>query len=176
MLYKTFKQANSSQDPWANFVWKNRAPPRVRFFAWLLSNGRIQCKTNLIKKKFVDTTVYDICQAAEETPAHVIFGCTAAKEFWAAVQIETQATWPVQKLYDIRSPEHIPSKHFGTFMLLCCWHIWKRRNNAMFREDWLTITGALTACKSEASLWKARLPKKDKEIADAWCSILATAM
>jgi hypothetical protein len=69
-----------------------------------------------------------------------------------------------------------PSKHFGTFMLLCCWHIWKRRNNAVFREDRLTITGALTACKSEAFLWKARLPKKDKEIADAWCSILATAM
>jgi hypothetical protein len=27
-----------------------------------------------------------------------------------------------------------------------------------------------------AGPWKARLPKKDKEIADAWCSILATAM
>jgi hypothetical protein len=51
MIYNTLKSANSSQDPWANFVWKNKAPPRVRFFTWLLSQGRIQCKTNLIKKR-----------------------------------------------------------------------------------------------------------------------------
>jgi hypothetical protein len=32
MLYKTLKTANPSPDPWAKFVWNNRAPPRVKFF------------------------------------------------------------------------------------------------------------------------------------------------
>lgn len=44
MLYRTLKTANSSPD---ECVWNNKAPPRVKFFAWLLSKGRIQCKTNL---------------------------------------------------------------------------------------------------------------------------------
>jgi len=48
--------------------------------------------------------------------------------------------------------------------LCCCWHIWKRRNNIVFSNDRTTIQGALMACKTEAQLWRVRLPKKDKEI------------
>ena len=142
------------------------------FYCIVLSQGRIQCKTNLIKKRIVDNTVCDVCHAAEETAAHVIFGCTAAHQFWDALQIETQADRPIQKLQDTVKPGHIPSKHFGTFSMICSWHIWKRRNNTVFRDDRTTLTATLSACKSEAALWKARLPKKDMEVADAWCSIL----
>lgn len=35
------------------FVWKNHAPPLVKFFGWLLQK-RIQCKQNLLKKHTVD--------------------------------------------------------------------------------------------------------------------------
>jgi hypothetical protein len=34
------KTSTSSRDPWAKFIWKNKAPPRVQFFGWLLSQGR----------------------------------------------------------------------------------------------------------------------------------------
>jgi hypothetical protein len=158
MLYKTLKTAAASPDPWAKFVWNNRAPPRVKFFAWLLLQGRIQCKTNvtnLIKKGIVDNTLCDICNAAEETPAHVIFGCIAARQFWDAVHIQTGVDWTVQKLQEIAPPNHVPGKHFGTFLLLCCWHIWKRRNNTVFRNDRTALNGALAACRLEACLWKA---------------------
>jgi hypothetical protein len=33
----------------------------------------------------VENTQCEVCHGAEETPAHVIFGCTAAKEFWDAI-------------------------------------------------------------------------------------------
>jgi hypothetical protein len=125
--------------------------------------------TNLIKKRIVDNTVCEICNEAEETPEHIIFGCPAARQFWEAVQIHTQADWSIQKLQEIQRPEHLPTKHFGTFLILCCWHIWKRRNNAVFRGDRTSLLATLSACRSEAALWKARLPKKDREIADAWC-------
>lgn len=176
MLYRTLKTPTSGPDPWNSFVWKNKAPPRVKFFAWLLSQGRIQCKTNLMKKKIADNTVCDVCGSADESPAHVIFGCAAAREFWAAVQIQTDADWSVQKIQDITPPPNTPGKHFGTFLLLCCWHIWKRRNNTVFRSDRNTIAATLTACKSEALLWKARLLRKDRGLADIWCSILTRAM
>lgn len=47
LIYRALKTANSSPNAWAKFVWSNKSPPRVKFFAWLLSQGRIQCKPNL---------------------------------------------------------------------------------------------------------------------------------
>jgi hypothetical protein len=176
LLYGALRMNESGEDVWAKFIWKSKAPPRVQFFAWLLSQGKIQCRTNLVKKKIVETAECEICHEADETAAHVIFGCTAAKEFWDAVQITTDRTWTVDKLLEITVPGHIPGGHFSTFITLCCWHIWKRRNNIAFRNDRVTIQGALMACKAEASLWKCRLPKKDRGIADVWCSILLNAM
>jgi hypothetical protein len=54
LLYNALKAAHSSPDAWTKFTWQNKAPPRVKFFAWLLSQGRIQCKTVLMKKGVVD--------------------------------------------------------------------------------------------------------------------------
>jgi hypothetical protein len=148
LLYRALKRTESGQDAWAKFIWKSKAPPRVQFFAWLLSQRRIQCKTNLAKKGIMENTECEVCHGAEETPAHVIFGYTAAKEFWDAIQITTDPTWPVDKLQEIEAPTtHIPGAHFHTFILLCCWHIWKRRNNIIFPNDQLMLQGALMACK-----------------------------
>ena len=47
MLYRALKSAHGSPDAWATFVWQNKAPPRVKFFVWLLSQNRIQCETAL---------------------------------------------------------------------------------------------------------------------------------
>jgi hypothetical protein len=38
----------------ATFVRKNWAPPRIQFFAWLLAQERISCRSNLVKKHIVD--------------------------------------------------------------------------------------------------------------------------
>lgn len=48
-IYSALKTADATPDPWSKFVWKNKAPPRVKFFAWLLSKSRIQCKKNLAR-------------------------------------------------------------------------------------------------------------------------------
>jgi len=120
MLYRALKSEHSTPDAWTTFVWKNIARPRAKFFAWLLSQERIKCKTNLMKKNIVNDTVCEACQAPEETTAHILFGCPKAQEFWNALQIPTNADWPVQAIKDIQPPEHIPSKFFSTFVLLCC--------------------------------------------------------
>jgi hypothetical protein len=38
-------------------------------------------------------------------------------------------------------PTHIPRRHFGIFLLLCCWHIWKWRNNVVCRNQRTTLNG-----------------------------------
>lgn len=179
-IYNVLKTADSSPDEWSQFVWKNKPPPpppaRVKFFAWLLAQGRIQCKTNLIKKNIVDSAICDICHEEDESPAHVIFGCSSAQRFWDAMGIDTSREWQVNALMAIRRPDQYPANTFNTFLILCCWHIWKWRNNLVFRNEHTTLSGALAACKSEAFLWKARMSQKDQDIVEVWCNLIANAM
>lgn len=54
-VYSTAMQVRPDENcTFYKFVWLNHAPPRVRFFAWLLVQHRIQCKTNLLHKNIVD--------------------------------------------------------------------------------------------------------------------------
>ena len=59
-------------------------------------------------------------------------------------------------IQEIRPPPHIPQAHFGTFLLLCCWHIWKRRNNTVFRDDRTTLAGALLKHRISTALLRRK--------------------
>jgi hypothetical protein len=173
-VYKALKLADTAPNGWTKFVWKNKAPPRVEFFAWLLSQSRIQCKVNLVKKIIVDNETCDICNAGPEDTTRIIFGCTNARQFWNAVGITANEDRPIARLKEIQCSDHIPQKHFG--VLLCSWHIRKWRNTIAIRKEQMTLTGALSACKLEAYIWGARLKPDDRHIATTWCSILSSAM
>jgi hypothetical protein len=71
-IYRMLKARGQSQDAKAAFVWKNSAPPRVQLFVWLLMHKRIQCRTMLFKKHIVDSPTCEICQAADESPEHIM--------------------------------------------------------------------------------------------------------
>jgi hypothetical protein len=123
LLYRAMKTAYSEPDSWTKFVWLNKTPLRVKFFAWLLSQERIPCKSTLQRKGIVDDAQCEVCQAADETAAHIIFKCNNASQFWNALGIQKEANWPIEAIKEIQAPSHIPAKYFTTFLLLGCWHI-----------------------------------------------------
>jgi hypothetical protein len=45
-----------------------------------------------------------------------------------------------------RSPT-LPQKHYNTFILLCCWQIWKRRNGVVFHGETTSMAGICNLCK-----------------------------
>ena len=114
-----------------------------------------------------DSESCDVCNSAAETTSHIIFGCTSARQFWKAVGIGTDRDWAIEKLMEIQCPGHIPQRHFGTFLLLCPWHIWKWRNSISIRNEQMNLnaTLSLSACKNEAFFWGARLKPDDRHIA-----------
>lgn len=65
----------------------------------------------------------------------------------------------LEALMPIQRSDHVPAKHLGTILLLCCcWHIWKWRNNTVFRNERTSLAGALAAGKTEAFLWGGQTP------------------
>ncbi|KAG2583893.1 hypothetical protein PVAP13_6KG249600 [Panicum virgatum] len=76
------------------------------------------------------------------------------------------------RLLRISRPQAMPEKHFSTFILLCCWELWKRRNNVVFRGERATIQETLRASRADVELWKHRLRQEDRWVVAAWCARL----
>ena len=62
MIYKSIIAVGGSCD-YYKFIWENRAPPKVKFFGWLLVQDRIQIRENLLKKNCIDSDLCELCGA-----------------------------------------------------------------------------------------------------------------
>jgi hypothetical protein len=69
------------------FVWENKAPMKVQFFAWLLTKDRFPIKRNLHKKTIVPAPTCELCNSADEKALHLCFQCPFAVTFWSAMNI-----------------------------------------------------------------------------------------
>jgi len=154
-LYKMLCSSRNPKDPLATFVWCNRAPPRVQFFAWLLA------REHLLKKHVLTSATCEVCGRLEETAAHIMFGCDFAVSFWESIRVVLPTPMTTDKLPLLKPPGHIPRKHFRTFLLLCCWQLWKRRNNAVFNQHLDHLGTVLRTAREEARTWSHRLPQGD---------------
>ncbi|XP_037419083.1 BTB/POZ and MATH domain-containing protein 1-like [Triticum dicoccoides] len=122
--------------PHAAFVWGTRAPSRVKFFCWLLVHRRINTRDALLRKTIVDRTGAScpVCSAELETADHLMFGCPFAREFWRAVGcVVITADTSVERLFALDVRAAVGDACLDTFVLLCCWHLWKHRNGVVFQ-------------------------------------------
>ncbi|GJM96514.1 hypothetical protein PR202_ga13356 [Eleusine coracana subsp. coracana] len=112
----------------ADFVWRNRSPPCAQFFMWLLVQESVKNRALLLTKHIVPDTACELCSTNYEDANHIIFHCVTAAAFWSVLGIDVGATPSVRCLWDLPRPPCIPAAHFISFIHLCCWHIWKHRN------------------------------------------------
>lgn len=138
-IYRMLKVKGQQNDSSANFIWKNAAPPRVQLFFWLLMKGRIQCRSNLHRKKIVDSPNCTACGAAHETPEHIIFQCPIAKQFWQALGVLHSDSSRCCDWHSNQKIQGIPDDQYNAFVILCCWQLWKRRNAFVFRDESISV-------------------------------------
>ena len=162
------------QPGWFEFVWRSHAPSRVRFFAWLLVQSRVQCRANLIRKGILTAAESDcpICSAPLETADHLFFECPFARRFWAAMGSPPSATCSVALAAHCPLPASAPPQSASTLRLLCLWHIWKHRNGVVFNNLAPSLALAQKNCRDDAVLWRARLPMDRRSDVDLWLAYL----
>jgi len=154
------------------FVWGNRAPPKVQFFAWLLVQERIQCRANLLKKNVVQDATCEVCRAGVEDCDHLLFRCPFSSSVWTSLHVDT-AGCSVRHLWCVPRPDAVPEKYYNCFILLICWQLWKHRNGVIFQSLDPSLTRFWADCIEEAKLWPSRWPRADRCVVEAWCQSLS---
>ncbi|TVU23527.1 hypothetical protein EJB05_25901, partial [Eragrostis curvula] len=165
-VYNLLNAGTDTPCDFADFVWKNRAPPKER----------IQCRMNLLTKTIVDDDICELCSSAAETSDHIILHCPIAQAFWEALHFDVPPSLSVRRIWEMPRPPDVPALHYNVFIQLCCWQIWKHRNDVVFQREQQSLTRLLQTCKEEALLWRCRLPRDDVSVSDAWCSYIGVNM
>jgi hypothetical protein len=170
-IYKLSRLGGVSA-PFTSIVWDGFAPSRGKFFAWLLVHSRIQTSSTLLKKHIPTTSqaVCPICGCADESATHIIFRCPFAVAFWDTIGGRFPPVADVRHLHEYAAPAAagaLPAST-STFVILCCWHVWKHRNGVVFQHDTPSLTHLLAACRHDATLWHARASEAARSDTNLW--------
>jgi hypothetical protein len=159
----------------ASFVWQSRAPSRVKFFGWLLSLRRIQTRDTLLRKNILraDECGCPLCPATLETAQHLVIGCPFAQRFWASVGAPFDADFTIGIVLSDACWPGLPAGSASTFILLCCWQLWKHRNGVVSDSNTPSLHTLRRRCREDAALWLHRLPAARQADVEDWLLRLA---
>ncbi|KAK1685445.1 hypothetical protein QYE76_046293 [Lolium multiflorum] len=159
----------------ASFVWESRAPSRVKFFGWLLSLRRIQTRDTLLRKNILraDECGCPLCPTTLETAQHLVIGCPFAQRFWASVGAPFDVDFAIGNILSDACWPGLPAGSASTFILLCCWQLWKHRNGVVFDSDTPSLHTLRRRCREDAALWLHRLPATRQADVEDWLLRLA---
>ena len=93
--------------PSFKFVWRHFAPPRVKFFARLLTKNRINCRAALVIKNILQDATCEICHQGHETADHIFSGCSFTRGLWARIGWNPDDIAPVSELWLTQPPPRI---------------------------------------------------------------------
>ncbi|KAI5015101.1 hypothetical protein ZWY2020_056491 [Hordeum vulgare] len=155
--------------PYAALVWGARAPWWVKFFCWLLVQRRIYTRDVPLRKNIVaaDAVGCPICSETLECADHLIFSCPFAEAFSRRMGISV-ATMFVDGLGSLAESAGSVIQFADEFAMLCCWQLWKHRNDVVFHGQRPSLARALSCCREDALLWRGRLRDNYQSHVDTW--------
>jgi len=66
----------------AKLIWKTAAPPKVRFFFWLVVHERCWTADRRFRRGLQQSDTCVICDQAPETMDHLLCSCSLARQAW----------------------------------------------------------------------------------------------
>lgn len=145
-------------------IWKTWAPPKCKFFTWLIFQDRVWTSERLARRNWDHNTMCPLCRVMPEMMLHLLEDCRYSRRVWNHL-----ATW--LGLDDFLPTRWTPStstsewwvtvtlmtstSRKGSLLitLLVSWEIWKERNNRIFDRRESSVLSLVNIIKAEASLW-----------------------
>jgi hypothetical protein len=63
-------------------IWKSWAPPKCRYFAWLVALQKCLTADHLARHGLDHPKKYPLCDQMEETMDHLLVSCVFSRQFW----------------------------------------------------------------------------------------------
>jgi hypothetical protein len=149
--------------PMNKLIWKAWAPPKVKFFAWLLYQNRIWTADRLAKRGWPNCGLCPLCKQCTETHDHLFVHCRYTTRLWGFVKdwMGTNAITPLQwanhdihSWWDSMTGAHVPNrKAMASVALLVSWELWNERNARVFNAKSAPPQVVFDKIRKEAHLW-----------------------
>lgn len=161
-------QCHLQEDPDAARIWKSRLPKKVRFFAWLLHHGRLNCRAYLHRRNIrrAEESFCELCPQELEDDTHIFSICPQATAVWARINIHPSTAncrypWMIGKELQLPNSVHLD------VILLILWQLWKARNAVIFEYKRSSVREIVRKVVQDMERWSERY-KKHAEDWSAW--------
>ena len=137
----------------AKLLQKARAPPKCKFFIWLVLHDRCWTADRHKRHGLQDDDTCSLCNQLPETIDHLLLVCPFSREVWfralrmmhwgavsSTAQTYTLADWWYGARKRISKDDR---RCFDFLVVLLCWLLWKERNNGTFNRRVRTINDFL---------------------------------
>ena len=154
-------------------IWKSWAPPRWKFFIWLVFHNRYWKADCLAKRGLPHLEACPLCDQVEETIHHILVGYVFTRQIWARIfqflglsYLSPEPTSRFSKWWwkAISSVPKDEWKGLNSLIILVVWEVWKHRNSCVFENATPSIQKVLRSVSAEGILWCSAGPKKLQEL------------
>lgn len=149
-------------DPYER-IWKSWAPPKCKFFMWLVAHNRCWTADRLAKRGLPYPDQCLLCDQQEENIQHLLVGCVFSRDFWFSLLshfgLASLALQPTDQSFDEwwRKIDSTVTgdlrKGLNSLVILGAWSIWRHRNDCVFNGASPNVNMALTLAREEAYMW-----------------------
>jgi hypothetical protein len=156
------------------WIWKTKCVSKIKFFAWLLLNDRLNTKNMLRRRnKFLEKG-YNcaLCQdTIEETLEHLFFECPSTVSRWFALGITWEENVNIhQKLYIAK--EAFLQPFFMEIFMISAWCVWNERNDFIFNGKNPNLATWKSAFKKEVNAHLVKIKPSLHHVVMLWLDAL----
>jgi ribonuclease HI len=127
-------------------IWSANVPPKVRIFAWRLSQEGLATQLNRKHRRLTKVATYQICGADEESGHHAVVQCTKARALRKEMRkhwclsgedhfIQDGTDWLLMLMQKV-------DKDVGANILLLFWRAWYLRNDVVHEQGKGLVNGS----------------------------------
>ncbi len=144
-------------------IWKAWAPPKCKFFSWLVTQNRVWTADRLEKRGWQNQKTCPLCYTVDESALHLLAKCRLTKRIWTEIQRWTGTDLQMDNWENCHSVEQwwtlvaespsTPRKPLRTLVILISWEIWCERNVRIFCNNASAPSSILAKIKKEGRAW-----------------------
>ncbi|XP_028100422.1 uncharacterized protein LOC114299794 [Camellia sinensis] len=147
----------------AVMLWKNIAPPKVKFYSWLAWKDRLKTSSFLKRIRVLNmeaSSVCLLCRIEEETINHLTLSCPVVWNLWSDMVKWWDLVWVLPG--SIEALLHwwagfkfkkVIQPMWKVVPLAVMWSIWKARNDCLFNDKIVDGPELAEMVKLRVALW-----------------------